>query len=110
MTPVLVMKLIVPGTGGVSTIASRQSFSFPLSKISSPGIRQVAHKELDKFLNSATNITCELPDEEVEPRKLFATELRNLAEMVEDGSRIQESTIYDETDSQTLVIKLRRPE
>ena len=105
----LIHKLVCPGSRGVTTLGTRQALQFPKGKLMSPGIRQMAHSDLDRFLDSMANTTCSLPDDEVEPRVLLSAELRSLALLVEEGSRVMESSVFDETDSQTLVIKLRRP-
>ena len=102
--------LSFPEDGKLIPIGTKSSGTFESKKIGSPGIRQMIQKDLDDFLNVVGDKALLLPANNVEPRRLYSQELLALSKLVEDGSRVLESTIFEEHDHQLLFLKIRRNE
>lgn len=93
--------------GGVVPIAKKTSLEFPPTKLGSAGIHQALSAELGGFLQ---NLTIDQRLKDLQPTQLIhANELKNIAKLIEEGNRVADTTVYDDKDSQLIVIRIRKP-
>jgi hypothetical protein len=97
----------------ITEIAVRSMFQFDINKILSPGIRQAAINDLNAFFDSVATGTTLPPGEQATSgdAKLMAADLRNVANMLEDGTRVLGIASFNSDDGKrTLIIEIKLPQ
>ena len=96
------------GKQAMEEVCTKNAVQAPESKMSSPGVRQSAHAQLDEFLNTCMDRTaCIDLQDIVSSNPLIPEELRALAKLVEKGERTVNPTIYRSPEKDVIVIEVK---
>lgn len=97
----------------IREIATRAMFQFEDKKLMSPGIRQAAINELNTFFDSVANQSVLAPEDIATSvdAKVMAHELRNLATLVEEGSRVVGLAMFNDVqnNNRKLIVQITNP-
>ena len=114
MKLVLVYKLLSVVTDltnkriGLQEVSSVQADTFDSKLLTSPGIRTSAHSALEQFFDASANKTANYPEGGEGMEEITVRELEKMILLVKDGTRVLDTMVFSETDSQTFILKFRR--
>ena len=96
------------GKQAVEEVCSKNAIQIREDKLSSPGIRQSAHSQIDEFLDTCLDKTaCIDLQDIVSSGKLLPEELRAIADLIEKSERCISASIYRTPEKNTIVVEVK---
>lgn len=97
----------------ITELASRAMFQFDITKSLSAGIRQAAVADLNSFFDSIASQTILNPEDlpTTIDKQVMAQELRNLATLVEEGSRVVGVSMFNDVhnNNRKIILQITNP-